>query len=603
MATLTWLTPEKSQKKYCIYKKITTMGSAADNDVVLSGKDVLAHHARLVYDGKSFAIIALDKGASVSLKNKKKSKFYLKDNDAVSVGDVVVRFVVLDPALVVREAAFAAPSTVEIGSEIKGLRELFDFSKALMEKKSINDILDSLVDMTVDVTGADKGFLIMMEGDRPVFRAARNVKRKTICNPIEQLSDSVVRKVIETKEPIIVMDALADAEFKNSESVLSLNLCSLMVTPLLDEGKLTGILYVGNDSIRARFDRQSMELFTIFAAQASLILNKALVLEKFRSNVEELKESIERQRFGEIVGTCSSMQEIFKKISKVATVDVPVLIQGETGTGKELIAREVHLRSGRAKGPFVAINCGAIPENLMESEMFGYVKGAFTGATGTREGKFHAAHKGTIFLDEIGELPLNLQVKLLRVLQDKEVLRVGATKPELVDTRVLAATNKELEREMAEGRFREDLFYRLNVVAISLPPLRERGEDLIILAKYFLTKYAKEMGKPGMEFSSEAIASIKKHSWPGNVREVENRVKKAILMCDSPLIGPEDMDVAADEEAKILPLAVAKEEFQKQYILDALKRNHGNRTKTAEELGVDPRTIFRYLEKEKDVEL
>jgi transcriptional regulator with PAS, ATPase and Fis domain len=189
------------------------------------------------------------------------------------------------------------------------------------------------------------------------------------------------------------------------------------------------------------------------------------------------------------------------------------------------------------------------------------------------------------------------------VLQDKEVLRVGATRPELVETRVLAATNKELEKEMAEGRFREDLYYRLNVVAIVLPPLRDRDEDLIILAKYFLSKYGAEMGKPGVEFSPEAVAAVKGHAWPGNVRELQNRVKKAVLMCDSPLVGPDDLDIESDAADRILPLAVAKEEFQKHYILDALKRNQGNRTKTAEELGVDPRTIFRYLEKEKDIEV
>jgi transcriptional regulator with GAF, ATPase, and Fis domain len=603
MATLTWLTPAKQQKKYCIYKKVTTLGSAADNDVIFDSKEIFSHHARLVYDGKQFAIVALEKGATITLKGKKKSKFYLKDADEVWLGDVKMKFSMLDAAVVIRDSAAPSPSAAEIGSDIKGIRELFDFSKTLMEKKSISDIFDALVDMTVDVMGADKGFLIMMEGDKPVFRAARNVNRKTIEDPIDHLSDSVLRKVIETKRPIIVTDALADSEFKNSESVLSLNLLSLMVTPLLDEGKLVGILYVGNDSIRSRFDQRSLELFTIFGAQASLILNKALVLEKFRSNVEELRENIEKQRFGEIVGSCGSMQDIYKKIAKVATVDVPVLIVGETGTGKELIAREVHLRSARTSGPFIAINCGAIPENLMESEMFGYVKGAFTGAATSRDGKFHAAHRGTIFLDEIGELPLNLQVKLLRVLQDKEVLRVGATKPELIDCRVLAATNKQLEKEMVEGRFREDLYYRLNVVAITLPPLRERGEDLMILAKYFLTKYAKEMGKGGLDFSQEAVKAVKKHPWQGNVRELQNRIKKAILMCDSPLIGPEDLDVESDSEAPVMTLAVAKEEFQKQYILDALRRNKGNRTKTAEELGVDPRTIFRYLEKEKDIEI
>lgn len=599
MATLSWIDRESRQKKYCIYKKITTIGSASDNDVVIEGDGVLPHHARVIYDGKSFAIVSVEKGAKIVLKNKRKAKFYLKDGDVIKLGETEVRFLILDPEVVVRQDVGPSGKESTKVSEIAGLRKLYDFSKTLMEQKSIDEIINSLLDSAIDVTGADKGFLIIMEDDSPVVKAARNVNRKSIEDPVEKLSDSVIRKVIETKQPLIIFDARTDSEFKNSESVLSLNLCSVMVTPILEEGALRGILYVGNDSVKARFTKENLDVFTILGAQAALILNKAVMLEKFRADVKELKESIEKKKFGEIIGSCPSMKEIFRRVAKVATVDVPVLITGETGTGKELIAREIHMRSGRARGGFVAINCGAIPENLMESEMFGYVKGAFTGAVSMRDGKFHAARGGTIFLDEIGELPIALQVKLLRVLQDKEVLRVGATKPEHIDCRIVAASNRDIEQEVREGRFRQDLYYRLNVVKIEMPPLRERGDDIVILAKYFLNTYMKEMGREGLEFSPDAIKAIRGYRWPGNVRELQNRIKKAILMTDSPYIEPEDLDIEWKKgEGKLLPLAVAKEQFQKNYILRALKKNRGNRTKTAEELGVDPRTIYRYLEKE-----
>ena len=277
---------------------------------------------------------------------------------------------------------------------------------------------------------------------------------------------------------------------------------------------------------------------------------------------------------------------------------MPVLITGETGTGKELIAREIHRRSNRAKGPFVAINCGAIPETLMESELFGHVRGAFTGAVATHPGKFHSASAGTIFLDEIGELPLSLQVKLLRVLQDKMVVKVGDTKPERIDVRILAATNKTLEDEVRGSRFREDLYYRLNVVSVGLPPLRERGEDVVTLAKYLLAHYREEFESTITGFSPKALAAIRRFPWPGNVRQLENRNKKAIVLCQATTIGPADLDLSADELPPVLPLAQAKEEFQRDYVLQVLERNGGNRTKTAKDLGVDPRTIFRYLEKE-----
>jgi transcriptional regulator with PAS, ATPase and Fis domain len=247
----------------------------------------------------------------------------------------------------------------------------------------------------------------------------------------------------------------------------------------------------------------------------------------------------------------------------------------------------------------VVINCGAIPENLIESELFGHVKGAFTGAIASRPGKFQAADKGTLFLDEIGELPLHLQVKLLRALQERVVVRVGDSKPEKVDIRVIAATNRILEEEIRANRFREDLYYRLNVVNILLPPLRERGDDVLVIAKAFLSKYAQEFSASVQGFSPQALVAMRKYPWPGNIRQLENRIKKAVVMCDRGLVGVDDLELdASGGDTPILPLEKAKEDFQRRYILEVLERNQGNRTQTARDLGVDPRTIFRYLERE-----
>jgi transcriptional regulator with PAS, ATPase and Fis domain len=313
-----------------------------------------------------------------------------------------------------------------------------------------------------------------------------------------------------------------------------------------------------------------------------------------------LSEQIEQMRFGDIIGSCAAMQEVFKKVQKVATTDISVLITGETGTGKELIAREIHRRSGRAKGPFITINCGAIPESLLESELFGHVKGAFTGAVANKPGKFHAADRGTIFLDEIGEMPAALQVKLLRVLQEKVVVRVGENRPEPVDIRVLTATHRNLDEEIKHSRFREDLYYRLNVVNIHLPPLRDRGEDVMVIAKYLLHRYSQEFGGTVKGLSPNAVIAIRKFGWPGNIRQLENHIKKACVLADKALLGPEDLGLTADVLPAILPLSDAKEKFQREYINQVLELNNGNRTKTARDLGVDPRTIFRHLEKEDD---
>ncbi|MGE3548263.1 MAG: sigma-54 interaction domain-containing protein, partial [Kofleriaceae bacterium] len=273
---------------------------------------------------------------------------------------------------------------------------------------------------------------------------------------------------------------------------------------------------------------------------------------------------------------------------------------GETGTGKELIAREIHNRSPRVGKPFVTINCGAIPGNLLESELFGHVKGAFTGAVANKQGKFQAADGGTLFLDEVGEMPIELQVKLLRAIQEKVVFRVGDTRPETCDIRIVAATNRELEKEIVAGRFREDLYYRLNVVNVELPPLRARGDDVIVIARYLLSRYAREYDSKVKGLSQNASVAIRKHNWPGNIRELENRIKKAIVLCESTMIGPEDLGLTGDVLPQILTLADAKEKFQRDYINEVLALNNGNRTKTARDLGVDPRTVFRHLEKESD---
>jgi transcriptional regulator with PAS, ATPase and Fis domain len=371
-----------------------------------------------------------------------------------------------------------------------------------------------------------------------------------------------------------------------------------MCAPLISQGQVTGAMYVGNDRVKGLFERSQLDVLAIFAGQASLILQNAMLLSALRADKEKLAAELTDKRFGDIIGVCPGMLDVFRKLTKVSTTDISVLITGETGTGKELIAREVHRRSNRATGPFIVINCGAIPENLIESELFGHVKGAFTGAVASRPGKFQLADKGTLFLDEIGELPPNLQVKLLRALQERIVIRVGDSRPEKVDIRVVAATNRVLEEEIRTGRFREDLYYRLNVVNIWLPPLRERGDDVLIIAKALLSKYADELHSSVQGFTPAALAAIKKHPWPGNIRQLENRIKKALVLCERTLLSPEDLDLGQNSENPILPLEKAKEEFQRKYVLEVLERNNGNRTQTARDLGVDPRTIFRHLERE-----
>jgi transcriptional regulator with GAF, ATPase, and Fis domain len=587
------MVPNGKPRLFPIYKKITSVGRAGGNDVSVEEESLADYHAQVIFDGREFNFSEVDARADMLLNGKKKRRGKLLHGDRLTLGSVDLVFSLYDESV-------AAAQETDPSTELSGLRKLYDFSQRLMELRSVPELLSALMDSVIEVTNADKGFLILTETEGPRVAVARNLKHENITDAVRQLSDSIIKRVIESKKPLIVSDALHDEQWRGSESVMNLKLCSVMCAPLIAQGELLGILYVGNDNVVNLFEERSLDVLTIFAGQASLILQNALLLDSLQADFQNLKQKFEMSRFGDIIGSCPTMLEVFRTVEKVATTDISVLITGETGTGKELIARALHDRSPRADKAFIVVNCGAIPENLIESELFGHVRGAFTGAVATRPGKFQLADGGTLFLDEVGELPLALQVKLLRALQERVVLKVGDTKPERVDIRVVAATNRELENEMRNGNFREDLFYRLNVINIHLPALRERGDDILVLAKYLLQKYAAELGGKVKGFTPNALIAIRKYDWPGNVRQLENRIKKAIVMCDKTLIGVEDLDMLPEAVAPIKTLTQAREDFQRRYILEVLERNNGNRTKTARDLGVDPRTIFRYLEREPD---
>jgi transcriptional regulator with GAF, ATPase, and Fis domain len=591
MATLRIQVPGAGTKVYHIYKKITSLGKGDEVDVVLPDPLLADAHAHIHFDGRDFNIAVVEKDGEIHVNGRRRTKHRLAQEDRIRVGSAELEFSLYDEPVTDETAA-------KTMAELNSYKKLFEFSQKLMASYELPVLLDQLLDVVIQVTTADKGFIVLMESGEPVVKVARNLRRETISDAVSHLSDSILAKVVESKKAIIVSDALSDAQFKNALSVMNLKLTSVMCVPLLERGNLIGVIYVGNDNVRQLFDEAHLELLTIFAAQASLLVRNALLVNELQLDNRSLQERIERMRFGEILGSSPAMQEVFRKVQKVAATDITVLVTGETGTGKELIARELHNRSPRAKGPFVSINCGAIPENLLESELFGHVRGAFTGAVANKAGRFQAANKGTLFLDEIGEMPLQLQVKILRALQDRAVSRVGDTGSEAVDIRVVAATNRELENEIKAGRFREDLYYRLNVVHLLLPPLRDRGDDIVVLARYMLSRYAPEYGNKVRGFTPSAIAAIKRHRWSGNIRELENRIKKAVVLADKALLGPEDLGINPDELPPILPLTEAREKWQREYINEVLGLNAGNRTKTARDLGVDPRTIFRHLEKE-----
>jgi transcriptional regulator with GAF, ATPase, and Fis domain len=582
-------TPDGRQRDVALQKRLTSLGRGPENDVDVGDETLPETALHIHFDGHDYNA-ACHAGTTMAVNGKRKVTARLADGDRIELGRAEISFSTGEPA-----AARTAPPPA--AGRVEAMRSLVRFSERLLAASDLHRVLDELLDAALEVTHADKGFLILFEEGESVVQAARNLSRENIEDAVSRVSDSIIRKVRETRRSVVVADALHDADWSSSSSVVNLKLCSVMCTPLMLKGDVLGVLYLGNDSVVSLFDEKDLEALTVFTAQASLLVQNAMFLEGLRRENEALKQAMASRQYGEIVGTGPSMREVLRRIEKVAGTDVSVLITGETGTGKELVAREIHRRSTRAGGPFVAVNCGAIPESLLESELFGHAKGAFTGAVATRPGKFQAASGGTLFLDEVGDMPPALQVKLLRALQERAVTKVGDTRPEPVDIRVIAASNKVLEEEIAAGRFREDLYYRLHVVSIGLPPLRERGEDVVVLARWFLQKFAREFGSRARGFARGALVALRRYPWPGNIRELENRVKKAALLADRPLVDAPDLDLGPESFAPVLPLAQATEEYRNRYIGEVLERNGGNRTKTAKDLGVDPRTVFRHLER------
>ncbi len=370
------------------------------------------------------------------------------------------------------------------------------------------------------------------------------------------------------------------------------------------------IVITGNDQREIALKAIQMGAYDFYQKPINLeelrvIIRRAFHLSAIEEENRSLHSALEHQtsQVGGMIGQCPEMQVVFSTMRKVASSDASVLVEGESGTGKELVARGIHAMSPRKDGPFVAINCGAIPETLLESELFGHEKGAFTGAHAQIQGKVEYAHNGTLFLDEIGELPPQLQVKLLRFLQDKSIQRVGGREDVVVNTRILAATNRDLVKEAHEGRFREDLYYRLGVVLIKVPPLRERKGDLVILATYFLKRYRDLQNKRLRGFSSAAIDSLETYAWPGNIRELENKIQRAVILSEGSLVEPQDLGFDAKPmtpgtaHLEVRTLKEAKERVEKEMAVFALDKHAGNIAKAADELGVSRPTLYDIMKR------
>ena len=453
-------------------------------------------------------------------------------------------------------------------------------------------LLDRIMDLAMETLQAERGFIILKSeqaGQDFEVVTARNISRENISG-IRNLSSSVVNIVLQNGKPILTIDAQSDDRFSGAQSIILQKIRSVICTPLQKNDTLIGAIYMDTQSTAQRFNEENLNFLKAFAKQSALAIENTRLLEKLESENRQLKRQISlNQQFPEMIGQSPQTLRILELIRDVAESNATVLIEGESGTGKELVARALHYHSQRKQKAFIPIFCGSLAENLLESELFGHKKGSFTGAMENKTGLFEEADQGTLFLDEIADISKTIQTKLLRVIQEGEIKRVGESHIRKVDVRIISATNKELEEEVKAGNFREDLYYRLNVINIKMPPLRTRRDDIPLLADYFLKKFVEKNKKYISGFSKEALDFLMEYHWPGNIRELENTIERAVILARQNRISPEMLQLKKAKPEFLIGQPL--KEIEKFAVLQTLEQTNFNRTKTADVLGVSRRWL------------
>ncbi|MHC5021030.1 MAG: sigma 54-interacting transcriptional regulator [Planctomycetota bacterium] len=552
------------------------------------------------------------------------------------------------PRRLLSEAVEEENNPDTLREEVAVLNRLLNVNKRLASEHDLDKLLEAIVDDAIALSGAERGFILLQEGEEFAFQVARNTQGEPLDASTTEISRTIAQRVIDEGEPLLTADAQSDQRLSGNQSVRDLQLRSVLCVPLRTGDTLTGALYLDNHVERGIFEAKHVRLVQAFADQATIAFTNARLLrenERRRKELEtsygkieelnrELAAKVDLQtqellavravqedmrtqlqtkyNYDNIVGRSTKMQEIFRLLDRITDVTVPVLIHGESGTGKELIARAIHYNGPRKEKAFVSENCAAISETLLESELFGYVRGAFTGAERNKKGLFEIANGGTLFLDEVGDMSNDMQKKLLRVLQEGQLRPVGGKDTITVDVRIVSATNRKLDEMVREGKFREDLFYRLNVVGISVPPLRDRREDVPLLAERFLEIACKDSGVE-RTMGDDVVAHLMRYDWPGNVRELENEIRKMVALSPDAQISPDILSPHIREGSRVsagplpgggggegLPHAKLKElveELEKREIRRALGETQGNKSAAAKLLGLSRLGLRKKMER------
>ena len=476
------------------------------------------------------------------------------------------------------------------------LEALYELSRALPALLEWSELVERVVDVAVQSVGAERGILFLRDPDgAPRPEVVRGADDTTVTDAL-----AISRRILShalTGEATLSDDARSDARF-DSPSVIEHNIVSFMCVPLRRGDTVLGTLYVDHRRLAELFSREDLTFLAALADLAAVALENARLHGALQREVRQLRRDVEgKYRFDRLLGASDAMVALFRVLERVADTDATVLIQGENGTGKELVARALHLNSRRRGRPFVIIDCGSLQEHLAAGELFGHRRGAFTGAHEDRPGLFEQAHGGTVFLDQIEDLPLTLQPQLLRALQEGEVRRIGETAYRKVSWRAVAATRVDLAGLVRAGRFREDLFYRLRVVPLTVPPLRDRGADIGLIAHAVLERARARLGRGPTGFTPEALKRMVAHPWPGNVRELEHAVEHAVLLAGGERIGPDDLALM-DAAPAAAPAPAARRSPRAGEVAEALLRHRGNVSQAATALGITRRALQKIMRRE-----
>ncbi|HVR75243.1 MAG TPA: sigma 54-interacting transcriptional regulator [Planctomycetota bacterium] len=631
LPTIRVLTSELSQEAvYPLGEGLIRIGRSAENNIVLQDTLVSRHHAELQFDGARVTLKDLGGKNPIRVNGAEVQDYKLYHGDRITIGHTELLFEhpgtpppspvrvvrdgkgVFEPGLggISLDAAtvfYGKPDLTNVSATEKSysqLSRLYLISEELLKVTDEDQLFDLVLSTATQETKAERGFIgLAADGETAdphglaIVRFWDPVKRAEA--QTLEMSETILDHIQRNRQAVLVRDIPDRHDFGASVIDLKIRsfICVPMLSPLDPSGeaeeqadRFLGLIYVDTRGSREQFDRSDLEFVSAIGRMGGPTLENLRIRRKLQSENEKLRSLMGVG--GELIGSSEPMKRVFQLIEKVAPRDASVLITGENGTGKELVARAIHQRSSRKDRPFVAVNCGAIPATLVESELFGYEKGAFTGANQDTVGKFELAHSGTLFLDEIGDMPLDMQVKIVRALQERKFYRVGGKKEISVDIRVIAATNRDLGRAIEKGSFREDLYFRLAVVAIEVPPLRSRGEDILEIAERFLGQ-----GSSPIVVTPAARECLINYHWPGNIRELRNVLEQAAILGDGKKITPADLPshIAKGGRGKMVFRLKPLAEIEKQYILRVLEETEGNKARTASILGISRETLYQKL--------